>query len=61
MHKQIKHGRQTSKLRNAKGVLIEEPKAQKHAQPDKGRQINKRKRREMLEECFLSNQKRATT
>ena len=43
--------------RNAKGVFIEQPGGQKHAQPAKGLPINKQKRIEMLEECLLSNHK----
>ena len=44
--------------RNAKGVLIEQSEAQKHAQPAKGWPINKEKQIQMLKECLLSNQKR---
>ena len=40
-----------------RGVLIELPDEQKHVQPAKARPINKQKRREMLRECLLGNQK----
>ena len=45
-------------LRNTKGVLIEQSKAHKQVQQAKGWPTNKEKRREMLKECLLSNQKR---
>ena len=44
--------KQAKTKRNAKGVLIEQLKAQKHSQPDKGCTTNLHKRTETLKECL---------
>ena len=49
--------RQAKTQRNAKGVLIGNLKAKKHAQPAKGRPINLQKRWALLKVCLLTEKR----